>query len=265
MNISSRPLAFEKLNNTRDLGGMTGFQGRKIILGKLIRSGHLEPASVSDIEALGEVTGVIVDLRTDQECAEKPDPGIPGTEYIHLPAVRNVVAGMTREKKAGESIFRTLNSDLSGALAYMCGVYEDFVTDEGCRGCYRAFIELLLGKPEKAVLWHCTAGKDRTGFAALLIQEILGVSREDIIEDYLKTNEYIKGDVERLIAYFGGKSEGGKEAEEALGYLFGASELFLDAMYAKAEELYGSFSGFIEKGLKVTPEEAKRLRDIYLE
>lgn len=77
--------------------------------------------------------------------------------------------------------------------------------------------------------------------------------------------EYLRGDVDRLIAYFGGKQGGGKETEEALGYLFGTSELYLKAVYGKAEELYGSFSGFIEKGLKVTEEEAERLRDIYLD
>lgn len=265
MQTSSIAIAFEKLKNTRDLGGMSGIDGRKIIPGKLIRSGHLEPASEGDIQTLGAMTDIIVDFRTDKECEEKPDPKIPGTEYIHLPAVRDVVAGMTREKKAGESVFRTLGNDPSGALKYMCSVYEDFVKDEGCLGCYRSFIDVLLRNPGKAVLWHCTAGKDRTGFAALLIQEILGVRREDIFEDYLRTGEYLRGDVDRLIAYFGGKQGGGKETEEALGYLFGTSELYLKAVYGKAEELYGSFSGFIEKGLKVTEEEAERLRDIYLD
>ncbi|MBQ9912094.1 MAG: tyrosine-protein phosphatase [Firmicutes bacterium] len=266
MERGSRLLAFEKLNNTRDLGGIKGLGGRRIKNGRLIRSGQLYFASEEDLKALGSVVGTVVDLRTEQECMEKPDPEVPGASYMHLPAVRDLAAGMTREKKANETVIKTLGHDPQGALDYMRRVYTAFITDEHCLSCYRTFMDLLLGGPEKAVLWHCTAGKDRTGFAALVIEEILGVSREDILEDYLKSNEYLKDEVAGLLGYLQ-KSMGdfGKEGEEALGYLFGAHEEFLESLYAKAEEFYGSFPAFIEKALGVTKEEEERLRELYLE
>lgn len=266
MERGSSLLAFEKLNNTRDLGGMKGCGGKSIKQGRLIRSGQLYFASEEDLKVLGDITGTVVDLRTGEECSEKPDPEVPGAKYIHIPAVKDLAAGMTREKRANETVIKTLGRDPEGALKYMCRVYTAFITDEDCLSCYRAFLDLLLKGPEKAVLWHCTAGKDRTGFAALVIEEILGVSREDILEDYLKSNEYLKDEVAGLLGYLQ-KSMGdfGKEGEEALGYLFGAHEEFLESLYAKAEELYGSFPAFIEKALGVTKEEEERLRELYLE
>lgn len=123
----------------------------------------------------------------------------------------------------------------------------------------------LLQNTQKAVLWHCTAGKDRAGIAAALIEEILGVSRKDIVADYLKTNEYLKGDIEFLTRFI--KKQAGTEssvADESLHFLLGADEAYINAYYAAVEEHYGSFDQMVRKGLRLTDEKIDALKNRYL-
>ena len=262
----SRRLELKTLNNTRDLGGMRGCGGGKIIPGRLIRSGQLFPASAEDLTALGKAVGTVVDFRTEQEIRERPDPEVPGAEYIHMEAFPSIAAGITREESADAMLFRAIREEPARARDHMISIYTDFITGDYCLSCYRSFLDLLLKEREKAVLWHCTAGKDRTGFAAVLLQEILGVDRDDIFEDYLRSNEYLKEEVAGLIAFIKAKADGfGEKTEESLGYMFGAREEYLKALYGKAEELYGSFEGFMRSALNVTEEEKERLRLLYLE
>ncbi|MBO4819220.1 MAG: tyrosine-protein phosphatase [Firmicutes bacterium] len=262
-NSISRLIEFNNLNNTRDLGGMTGYGGRKIKAGKLLRSGQLFPASDEDKEKLGSMVDMFVDFRTSQECTEKPDPSVLGIEYLHLPAFGDLVEGVTREEKTDRSLFKAMGADPQISMEHMCRVYAGFIQNQSCISCYRTFLDILLKEREKAVLWHCTAGKDRTGFAALLIQEILGVEKEDIVRDYLKTNENLSDEIKGIIKMIRSKQEDFDEKnEEALKVLFGARTEFLDALYGKADELYGSFSGFLKDGLKVTEEEIEKLREM---
>ena len=265
-NSISNLIEFQKLNNTRDLGGMTGYGGRRIKTGKLLRSGQLFPASDDDKEKLGSMVDIIMDFRSGQEVFEKPDPKVSGADYLHLPAFKELAAGVTREESSDKSLFRTMGTDPEKSMEHMCRVYTSFVADQHCISCYRTFLNILLKEHEKGVLWHCTAGKDRTGFAALLIQEILGVEKDDIVRDYLQTNEHLDGEIKDILKKIRSKHESFDERnQEALSVLFGARIEFLDALYGKADELYGSFSGFLKEGLKVTDKETERLRAMYLE
>lgn len=147
----------------------------------------------------------------------------------------------------------------------MIRTYESFVSEPFARQTYARFVRILLEKHEKAVLWHCTAGKDRTGFATVILLELLGVDREEILKDYLRTNEYLKEEQEQLIHMVQAQSGIRDEASrEALTFLFGASEIFLNALYQKTESLFGSFEGFLEQGLDITPDKKKKLQEMYL-
>ena len=118
---------------------------------------------------------------------------------------------------------------------------------------------------QKAVLWHCTAGKDRAGIASALIEELLGVPRDDIITDYLKTNEYLQGDILFLTDFI--KKQAGIEsdiADEALRNLLGADEEYIGAYYAAVDEKFGSFDVFVRDGLGLSAEDVARLKALYL-
>ena len=261
----SQPVKFEKLLNTRDLGGMTGADGRRIKPGKLFRSGHLYGASEADLEKLSQMIDVSVDFRTQQERDEKPEPAIPGVRLVQLPIFEEQQAGVTRDEDSFAEIRQKMLVDAIVSKHYMAGVYKKFIRSAFSVGQYEQFVRILLEEHEKGVLWHCTAGKDRAGFASVIVQELLGVDKAAIREDYLKTNDYLARDVSGLMNLFRAMSgEENPEAEQAMKYLFGAQEEFLDALYDKVDALYGGFDGFIADGLHITPDERDFLKNKYL-
>ena len=263
-NVSSR-IALQKLSNTRDLGGMHTKDGRTIACGKLIRSGHLHLASPEDIAYISDHTELILDFRTENERQEKPNPVIPHAEILPLPIFERLLAGISRDEKSDKAALSMLAHNPDQARRYMMNTYLGFVTNEFAISQYRRFIELLSVPRKKAVLWHCTAGKDRAGFASVLVEEILGISRDDIMADYLKTNEYLADEISQLYAMVGQQMKNQDEhTETALHYLFGAHEEYLTALYEKTKDLYGGFDGFLEKAIGLSREKTDTLREQYL-
>ena len=260
----SRLVQFDQLHNTRDLGGMVATDGRRIIQGMLYRSGHLNRLSVSDTDKLARIAPVIVDFRTDAERREQPDQKISGTESIHIPIVDDLTAGISREQGALMEMFRKFILKPKEAKQYMCDMYRAFVSDDVVRK-YAGFTDLLLGLQDRAVLWHCTAGKDRAGIASVIVEEILGISRNEIISDYLKTNEYLEQDTGMLTALV--KKQCGiddPKADESLRYLFGTEKEYIETYYQAIDEKYGSMNAFIRDGLCITTEGLKQMKEKYL-
>ena len=259
-------LSFNKLSNTRDLGGMHAADGRKIRPGKLIRSGQLYFADEKDRKKLADLADTVVDLRSAREQTEKPDPEIQGIRICHLPIIEDLRVGITRDETSDASAIELLMPYPEQAFAYMRSTYTGFCTGKFARAQYSRFVRILLEPHEKAVLWHCTAGKDRAGFASVIVQEILGVSRDDIRADYLKTNKCLKEEIEYLVNMFRQEPDtGSPESEKALRYLFSAWPEYLDSLYQSIEENYGDFDGYLSRGLGITDEEKAAVRSRYLE
>ena len=248
---------FEKIHNARDLGGIVMKDGRQIKEGRFIRCGHLADASEADMAKLATMVDTIIDFRSDKECEEQPDRYPEGITHIHIPIIDQLTAGITREAEADKSFSREmlLNPDL--AIKYMCEMYKGFADSEVATAGYAKFIRLLADEHDKAVLWHCTAGKDRAGIGTVILLEILGVDRDEIIRDYLSTNDYLKDDVAFLIEFVK-KQTGvsGGVADEALRYLFGAERDYIETYYKEIDARYGSFEEFIRgrDGLGITDE-----------
>ena len=257
-------MKFERLNNTRDLAEAAG--ACRIRPGRLLRSGHLFDASPADLQRLSGTVSRIVDFRTKEECAEKPDPALPGVRYLHLPIFEDLAAGITRDGASDQSAFEIAAGNPEVAKQYMIGVYAGFVTNAFCVSQYRRFLALLLEGQEKAILFHCTAGKDRTGFAAALIQTLLGMTKEEIFADYLETNRFLHEETQQLVemvaTQMGGRSE---RLETDLDWMFGAHEEYLAAAFQSAETAYGSLDGFLTEALGIGPAERTRMKELYLE
>ena len=92
----SQLLQFEKIRNTRDLGGMRTADGQTIQSGLLFRSGHLSEMSDSDIHKIAGTVCTIIDFRTDRERKGQPDREIPGASNIHIPIMDSLTAGISR-------------------------------------------------------------------------------------------------------------------------------------------------------------------------
>ena len=189
-----------------------------------------------------------------------------GIDGIHLPIFESLAAGVSRDKKSDEEAFKMVAVDPERALDYMKCTYAGFVTSDFTRSQYQRFVKFLLEKHDKAVLWHCTAGKDRAGFASVIVQELLGVERAAIMEDYLKTNKYLQAEIQQLCEMTG-RMLGGLDGttERALEYLFGAHEEYLATVYSEITERYGGFDGFIKDGLGISDEERMSFRQLYIE
>ena len=260
----SKLLSFEKLRNTRDLCGMKTADGLTIKSGLLFRSGHLSEISDSDINKISGIIHTIIDFRTDKERKEQPDREIPGTSNIHIPIMDSLTAGISREKKADQAMFKKLMMEPVKAKDYMCNTYRGFVSDYAVSQ-YSSFLRIVMNASD-GVLWHCTAGKDRAGIASVLVEEILGIPRDEIVMDYLKTNEYLEQDLLFLTDYVKKKSGIENElADEALRYLLGAEKDYIESFYQAVDDKYGNIDRFIRDGLKISEIEQKKLRAKYLD
>ena len=262
----SRRLEFEKLNNIRDLGGMRTADGRAIRPGRLIRSGQLAAATPGDLARLGELLDTGVDLRTPAEREERPDPSMDGVTSRPVPVVEALQPGVTREEESDRDVAAEFITRPDAAKAYMCGLYRIFVTDDRVLAHYASFIRILLEEHPRAVLWHCTAGKDRAGIASVLVEEILGIGRDAIVADYLKTNDYLREDARMLARAMKEKTGArGPETDEALSYLFSAHPSFLDAFYRETAVRFGSADRLLREGLGLAEDEIEEMRRRYLE
>ncbi|MCR5134767.1 MAG: tyrosine-protein phosphatase [Clostridiales bacterium] len=259
-------MEFERLKNTRDLGGLKMKDGRTIRPGMLIRSSHLSIAPARDLAVLRDVVGEIVDFRTLKEQQVHPDPVFEGVPHHPMPVLESMTAGITREEEADRSEIETYLLDPEGARRHMMENYQLFVTSEHARQCYSSFVKLLFAPREKALLWHCTAGKDRAGFATAIVLEILGADLETILEDYMKTNRGLAREIEWIYPMIG-KQAGGmtKVMRASLDYMFLAHKEYLLESYKAAGEHYGGMDGYIEKALGIDAVLKTQLQERFLE
>lgn len=179
MSTPSRSLSLAGATNFRDLGGYLGHGGQMVRWRTLFRSDNLSRLTSQDIATLGEVgVSKALDLRGVAERSADPYL-LPGIDSHSLAIEPTVLTGMKALLESGHRL------SAQDAVELMLQTYRDFVHDNAPR-----FAELfghLLGSREPLVI-HCTAGKDRTGFAAALILLALGVDRSVVMEDYLLTN-----------------------------------------------------------------------------
>ncbi len=283
---TSRKIDFEGLNNTRDLGGMLTADGKKIREGLLYRSGALYRASEKDLNKLTEYNLCrIYDFREEDDREHRPDPDIPGCSNLWIPILMEDGAGVEQGEKAQEEaykMFRNLIENPEQSAAMMTDIYRQFIREEYCRKQYGRFIKDILsisqdaqkeGK-EPVILWHCAAGKDRAGFGAVILQEIFGVSREDIFADYMLTNSYVMKEVEaqiekhrsKLMEFYGDQTEKIFPSYcEVVANMMEARTEYLEAVYQCVKEDYEDFSSYGEKGLNISESEQAELRSIFLE
>ena len=262
----SRLLTFETLHNTRDLGGMIAADGRKIKSGRLIRSARLSDLSFHDQEVLTGLLDTVVDFRDVAERLEHPDTELKGVTYIDLPLLDQLAAGVTRDVNSEQEMLSKTVDDPVKAIQIISGIYTSFVMNDFVVSQYGRFLRILLEQHDRAVLWHCSGGKDRAGIGAVLVEEILGVSREDIIADYMKTNDYLSEGKEAMIQHVTQKVPAGtKVSYEALECLYYAKREYIDAFYHAVEQKYGDFQTFLQGGLQLSQEDIECMREMYLE
>lgn len=187
---ADRDIGLTGVRNARQLGGYLTQDGRRIRRDVLIRSGKLIRATDEDIRIL---TGryhltEVCDFRTRVEREAEPDPHIPGVKNVYVPILDEKEVGSVMAAAHVQDPFNKLFTYIQGMD--IPALYVDMSDSSYCRAGYHQFFEQLLEHREGAVLWHCTAGKDRVGLGTALLLSALGVDRETVLEDFALSDEY---------------------------------------------------------------------------
>jgi protein-tyrosine phosphatase len=176
----SRSLLLEGASNFRDVGGYATRDGRRVRWRRIFRSNHLGQLSGADLATIGAIgLRSIVDFRCADEVAKAPPVPIPGAVRHATPIDPSMASRL--QDKAGSAAAAT------GAQteSLMHELYRDFVRHHA--QAFRVLFGHLLADATPLV-FHCSAGKDRTGLAAALVLCALGVPRAQVVDDYLLTN-----------------------------------------------------------------------------
>lgn len=184
---SERLIPMEGVLNFRDLGGIPTADGRVVKWGKFYRSGKLSELSKRDLQyfsTLGIKT--VADFRDNQEIKEDPNryPENYVVERIRMP-IGDAEGNMQRELR---KTIKKANPDNFDSEKFVADVMVQFVDSFAFH--YKPFMEYVSNPDKTPLLFHCTAGKDRTGMGAAILLAMLGVEREVIYGDYLMSNFY---------------------------------------------------------------------------
>ena len=252
-------IKLDHANNYRDLGGIKTVDGRTLKKCMLIRGTPLNKLSKKDINILREnyKLSTIIDLRTKKEVEEKPDDSLPGVEYFHCPVLSESLVGISHERRVNS--FKSLEM-----MPTMEDLYITMVTDVSLRNMVQVLKKILTFPPERfSIVFHCSAGKDRTGILAALLLAFLGVDRKTIVEDYLFTNNVTKAKAK--FVYFGVliARMSHKIAKKIKNY-FLAQEDYIESALKTLEQKYGSLDNFFATWLHFTDEEVDAIKNKFL-
>lgn len=262
-----KSISLQGVGNARQLGGYR-IEDKRIRDGILIRTAALNQATPEALEALQNKYRVqtVIDLRMSQEQNHIPDPAIPGAMNIHLPVIEMEDMLTDVDPKLIEQFSDPqMDRMVMFNMAYETGMlneklYTDFLLKDRGRVAYRGFFEALLDLQEgRAILWHCTDGKDRTGCAAMLVLFALGADRETVLHDYMLTNVYnaqlLEG-IRQKVAPLGMPDE---KLNALLFMSGGVVETYMDNAINALIREFGSVRGYLRE-LGVGEREISELR-----
>ncbi len=272
LSFEARNYDFQSIYNFRDFGGYAGLDGRKVKAGRLFRSAHLSALSEADLFAIGELgIDLIVDLRYAPERAKQPSRFPQPVPHVH----EYPDAADTKSAKVAphEAFLEHELYTAADAHGYMMRSYTARPHDPGFQKIFADTLRFMASsetcsseKDEAAgVIVHCAAGKDRTGTLCALIQAALGVSREDILSDYMMTLDAV--DIDKIIepaAAMFTKRYGRQIDAEAIWPMFGVVPEFLDAALEGMMDGSGGVEDYVMEKIGLSQIEMNRLRDQYL-
>ena len=229
----------------RDLGGIKNKEGKTIKRNFLFRSADLSKIRGKTLQQLKELhLYKIIDLRTSMEISEKPNKAISGVKYIHIPLFNEKTVGITHEKDLGIK-------EMLQALPDMASLYRNMVTNEYSVAQLKRIIHEITDSDGFPILFHCTAGKDRTGIVALILLSILDVNEDELFKDYLC--EIKKHKFKSLGLYLLSMLVTGNRAlASKVRSLYLADEKYLTAAIQAINEKYGSMDAFIKNELDIS-------------
>lgn len=257
--LAERQLSLEGTPNFRDLGGYETESGGRVKWGKLYRSSKLSGLTETDtgyVRRLGLT--LICDFR--QMLEQELEPTLLHADDAPLLASLPVTPG------SSHSFIENLHNGIiavDDAAGFMEEINRDFVVNQLPQ--YAEMFQLIL-KGDEQVLIHCASGKDRTGFGAALILDVLGVEEDAIVEDYLLTNKYLPAEqeIEKLSGQFTDQT-GAAVSDDVLRPMFELRPEYIRACFEEIRRRYESKEHFYESALKLDTSRILEMKDRYLE
>ena len=194
-------------------------------------------------------------MRTEKERAERKDLKIEDAQNLHMPIFNQSLPGITHEKQTDiDNAYKNYDIDLEklykGSLR---GEYLDKISE-----IIKLIIQLTL--QDETVLFHCTAGKDRTGLISAILLLILGANKDTIVEEYLYTNKNSKWRIKRAY-WFVRIFEHNKKKAENIENLFVAKLEYINQLFEVIEEDWNGLENFLKDGLKLSQKEIVDFRN----
>ncbi|AYG83301.1 Tyrosine-protein phosphatase [Streptomyces hundungensis] len=249
--------------NLRDLGSTPLSGGRTVRPGLVFRAGQLDrmdPATDPAVAALGLRT--ILDLRTDAERADHPDRVSAGARLLVADALADTLSAAGAPAAAqlkhvlADPVLAEEHLGGGRAQARFADTYRALVSTGSARAAYRTLLTELAADDAVPLLFHCTAGKDRTGWAATVILTLLGADEETVEREYLSVNPAVRQAFAPLIEGF--VAQGG-DPEIALAVI-GVVPQYLAAALDEVAARHGTMEKYVREGLGVPDETVSRLR-----
>ncbi len=241
----------KSVQNFRDLGNILTKDNRKIKSNLLFRSATLSTLSEEEYNILKNKynLSLVIDFRSETSFKNKPD-NIYSTRKEHLKVYKYLDT-----QRFDYSIKVTPDE-------FFFNVYRGFTLTEESILAYRKFFKLIIDQKEGSIVFHCTSGKDRTGIASMLLLYALGVDKETIIKEHMKTFEYMypifKSELNKLEnpTYFD---------VDFLYCLYIPKQIYVEYYFKLLDEHYGGIENYIKNYLKISEDEINILKDRYLE
>ena len=246
--VSETQLPIAGMPNFADLGGIATTDGRSVKWGMIYRSGELSELSDADLTYIENLNlKTIVDFRFQEEKNEAPDRIPEGVDTIPIP----VVDGSYDVQTITQWLF---NGDSEAFDTMLIHVNRVLATEE--QDNFKEFFNHI--EKGETLLFHCTKGKDRAGFAAAMFLSALGVDRETVIDNYLKSNDYLSEITEQTIQYVSSKGLDG----ELLRPILEVKAEYLQTAFDIIDNEYGGIDNYLVNNLGI---DVEKLKMLYLE
>ena len=255
-----RKLPFTGAHNFRDLGGYKTEDGRTVKWGKIYRSDNLHSLTDEDLKYMKRLNiKSVVDFRSLDDRESEPDRLNPDITQVLLPinfqlkeldddSIKNIIKDLTFGDLDSSNLLRDFNII----------IVKEFAEE------YKIFFRHIIENNAEPLVFHCTAGKDRAGFASAMILTILGVPREKVIEDYLLTNTYVKDHVDDKMLEIELKTFFRADTDN-LRKINLVEERYIQAAFDTIDSKWGGMDRYISEALNLNEEDILKLQDFYLE
>jgi protein-tyrosine phosphatase len=257
-------LGMKTIPNLRDVGGYKTRDGKTVARGIAYRSDTFNPMSAEELKTFERLAlKNDYDLRTTAEVKAMPDQMPPGVKYHLLNVLADDKGAAAAEIEALLHQPKKANVVLGGGKieSMFMQVYRGFITLPSARQSYRTLFRDLADPAMAPGVFHCTTGKDRTGWAAAALLTLLGVPKETVLADYMRTNEYTLPQFQHAIDGF---VAGGGERAIALAVL-GVKAEYLEASFDEMHKQYGTIEKYFAEGLGIDAAGQQALRKRFLQ